>query len=76
VKSASSPQQTHAHLRENNPECAQANIILLPHWVWPLTELGTEGFSSVVFAVDDKAHHIHLLKSVRSLAAWEEMVWV
>jgi len=58
VKGAFFPQQIHAHLRENNPEHAKANIA-----VQPPTALGTQGFSS--------AYHTHLPKSVGSLADWE-----
>ena len=74
VKGAFPSQQIHSHLCENNPEYAKASIALLPRWIRPPTELGTQGYSSVVFAVDDKNQHMHLLKNVRTLAAWGRIV--
>jgi len=69
VKGVFPSQQIHSHLCKNNPEYAKASIALLPRWICPPTELGTQGYSSVVFAVDDKNQHMHLLKNVRTLAA-------
>jgi len=76
IKGAFPFQKIHSHLCENNLEYAKINVILLSCWTWPPTELGTQGFSSVVFAVDDKDQHIHLLKNVHTLAAWGRIVYM
>jgi len=76
IKDAFPSQQIHSHLCENNPEYAKTNVTLLPCWTWPPTELGIQGFSSVVFAVDDKDQHTHLLKNVHTLAAWGRIVYM
>lgn len=51
-KGAYSPQTIHEHLRENNPKYAKLNVVMLPRWVRPESEIANQAYSSVVFAVD------------------------
>ena len=74
VKGAFPFQQIHSHLCENNPEYAKASIALLLCWIRLSTELGIQGYSSVVFVVDNKNQHMHLLKNVQTLVAWGRIV--
>ena len=76
IKGTFSSQQIHSYLCENNLEYAKTNVTLLPRWTQPPIELGTQGFFSIVFAVDDKDQHIHLLKNVHTLAAWGRIVYM
>ncbi|KAJ7288036.1 hypothetical protein C8J57DRAFT_1047862 [Mycena rebaudengoi] len=64
------PQLIDQELRENNPAYAKLNIVLAARWMRSAEELKMQMYSSIVFAVEDNEEARHLLRNVKSFAAF------
>ncbi|KAJ7263808.1 hypothetical protein C8J57DRAFT_1183273 [Mycena rebaudengoi] len=64
------PDLIHQELRKNNPAFAKLNLVLPARWMRSAEELKVQMYSSIVFAIEDNEEARHLLRNVKSFAAF------